>query len=208
MLRFLLSSVLLLVVISCSPKIIKGLEERPSEISQITNPYFADSSKDYVYKAKIDIYGRYFGGILIIKKLNDTSHRVVFTTEFGSKLFDFLYEGDTFTKKFIVSDLDRKIIVNTLEKDFRILITEKVDVQSQFDSEALMILYKSNFGNRFNYYLVDKETKELKGIANSSKYKEKLVIAFEELEGDVAEKITIDHLNIKLKIDLEYLKKN
>ncbi|MGJ8664957.1 MAG: hypothetical protein ACSHW7_01200 [Patiriisocius sp.] len=208
MLRFLLSSFLLFAVISCSPKIIKGLEERPSEISQITNPYFADSSKDYVYKAKIDIYGRYFGGILIIKKLNDTSHRVVFTTEFGSKLFDFLYEGDTFTKKFIVSDLDRKIIVNTLEKDFRILITEKVDVISQYETTAFSRMYKSKYDNRFNYYIFGKNELFLTNIINTSKSKEKVVFAFENIKDNVAEKITIDHLNIKLKIDLKYLKKN
>ena len=80
---------------------------------------------DYVYKAKIDVYGRYFGGILILKKVDENSHRVVFTTEFGSKIFDFLYEGDTFTKNFMIDDLDKKIIVNTLRKDFKILISEK-----------------------------------------------------------------------------------
>ncbi|GEQ85240.1 hypothetical protein ULMS_07480 [Patiriisocius marinistellae] len=204
--RYLLSSVLLFAVFSCSPKILKGLEEQPSEISQITNPYFADTAQDYVYKAKIDVYGKYFGGILIIKKVNDTSHRVVFTTEFGSKLFDFLYEGNTFTKKFIVPDLDRNIIVNTLQKDFKILITEKVDVQSEYISEIPEILYKTEFGNRYNYYGFSDE-KKLVVILNASKSKEKIIFTFQRTNNEVIKKLRIQHLNIKLNIDLEYLNK-
>ena len=88
---FLTSFFLLLVLSSCSLKTTEGLRETPKTQSEIENPYFSDSSKDYVYKAKIDIYGKYFGGILILKKVGDRSHRVVFTTEFGNKIFDFLF---------------------------------------------------------------------------------------------------------------------
>ena len=43
------------------------------EVSQIEvdNPYFSNTYIDYIYKAKIDIYGRKFGGILIIKKIDE-----------------------------------------------------------------------------------------------------------------------------------------
>ena len=173
MIRFLLSSLLVLTLISCGPKVTKGLEV-PVSREKIGSPYFSDLSKDYVYKAKLDIYGNYFGGILIVKKISEAKHRVVFTTEFGSKIFDFLYDGDTFTKNFILPDLDKKIIVNTLEKDFRILITEKKDVVSQYQYSEYNVFEtaKSDGGNLFSENVA---SKQLYSIANAPNGRIKLV---------------------------------
>lgn len=205
MIRFLLSSLLVLTLISCGPKVTKGLEV-PVSREKIGSPYFSDLSKDYVYKAKLDIYGNYFGGILIVKKISEAKHRVVFTTEFGSKIFDFLYDGDTFTKNFILPDLDRKIIVNTLEKDFRILITEKKDVVSQYQYSEYNVFEtaKSDGGNLFSENVA---FKQLYSIANAPNGRIKVLITFNDVEENIAKKININHNNIKLSIALEYFKK-
>ena len=205
MIRFLLSSLLVLTLISCGPKVTKGLEV-PVSREKIGSPYFSDLSKDYVYKAKLDIYGNYFGGILIVKKISEAKHRVVFTTEFGSKIFDFLYDGDTFTKNFILPDLDKKIIVNTLEKDFRILITEKKDVVSQYQYSEYNVFEtaKSDGGNLFSENVA---SKQLYSIANAPNGRIKVLITFDDIEENIAKKISINHNNIKLSIALEYFKK-
>ena len=205
MIRFLLSSLLVLTLFSCGPKVIKGLEV-PVSREKIGSPYFSDLSKDYVYKAKLDIYGNYFGGILIVKKISEAKHRVVFTTEFGSKIFDFLYDGDTFTKNFILPDLDKKIIVNTLEKDFRILITEKKDVVSQYQYSEYNVFEtaKSDGGNLFSENVA---SKQLYSIANAPNGRIKVLITFDDIEENIAKKISINHNNIKLSIALEYFKK-
>ena len=83
MTRFLVISFVLILCNSCALKTTEGLRSAPITKTEITNPYFSSSAIDYIYKAKIDIYGKYFGGILIIKKVTDDMHRVVFTTEFG-----------------------------------------------------------------------------------------------------------------------------
>lgn len=211
MMRFLLISLLTLIVCSsCSLRTLEGFRKTPLTKTEIVNPYFSKLTVDYIYKAKVEIYGRYFGGILIIKKVAEDSHRVVFTTEFGSKIFDFLYEGDTFTKNFMLEHLDRKIIVNTLHKDFKLLISEKVRVLEQFASEKYSI-YKTEKNKRFNFYFVNASEGKLEKLINTSKHKEKVIIVFESSKAsegkNVAEKITINHSNIKLKIELSYFKK-
>ena len=104
MIRFLAISFLAsFLLVSCSLKTTEGLRQVHFNKTVVENPYFSNPEIDYVYKAKIEVYKKNFGGILIIKKTGPESHRVVFTTEFGSKLFDFQFEGDTFTKNFIVS---------------------------------------------------------------------------------------------------------
>jgi len=207
MTRFLIISLLLIVCNSCALKTTEGLRAVEVTNAEVANPYFSNTDIDYVYKAKIEIYGKYVGGILIIKKVEEDSHRVVLTTEFGNKIFDFLYKGDSFTKNFVLEDLDKKIIVNTLQRDFKLLISERSKVEEQFATKGQQI-YKSKSNNRFNFYFFDEKSVILKRIIQTSKRKEKVEIVFTSKRNDLAQKIRINHSNIKLKIDLNYFNKN
>lgn len=207
MMRFLIISCLSsFIFISCSLKTTEGLREVNFNRAEVENPYFSNPEIDYVYKAKIQLYRKNFGGILIIKKLGPENHRVVFTTEFGSKLFDFQFEGDTFTKLFVVEDLDKKFIINILRKDFKLLINESAEVLAVYESKNQKV-YKTQSGKRFNFYFVDDESEKLEKIVNTSKAKEKVEIDFNSSEGNIANIITIKHNKIKLAIDLEKFKK-
>lgn len=206
MIRFLAISFLtILVFSSCSLKTTEGLRKVHFDEIAIENPYFSHAEIDYVYKAKIQLYKKNFGGILIIKKTGANSHRIVFTTEFGSKLFDFQFEGDTFTKNFVVEDLDKKFIINILRDDFKILVNESAPVLAVYESEDERI-YKTQAGDRFNFYFLKKDSETLEKIVNTSKTKEKVEIDFTFSEEDIAEMIAIKHENFKLTIDLEKFK--
>lgn len=207
MIRFLAISLLAtLVLTSCSLKTTEGLRQVRFNEYAIENLYFSNFEIDYVYKAKIEVYGKNFGGILIIKKLGIENHRVVFTTEFGSKLFDFQFEDDTFTKNFIVEELDKKFIINILKDDFKLLVKEQTMVLGVYESENQRI-YKTKNDERFNFYFTNIESEKLQKIVNTSKTKEKLTIDFTSSEGNIADTIAIKHNNIKLTIDLEKFKK-
>lgn len=207
MTRFLAISLVLVLCNSCALKTTEGLRNTPITEIEVINPYFSSSEIDYVYKAKIEIYGKHFGGILIIKKIAENAHRVVFTTEFGSKIFDFLYQGDSFVKNFVIEDLDKKIIVNTLQRDFKLLITERAKVLAQYASEGNLI-FKTKRDNRFNFYFFTVENPVLEKMIQTSKSKEKVEIVFTSTEKVLAQQIGITHSNIKLKIDLDYFNKD
>lgn len=204
MIRFLAISVVFLST-SCSLRTTEGLRQITSVHNEITNPYFANLELDYVYKAKIEVYKKNFGGILIIKKTSPESHRIVMTTEFGSKLLDFEYNGDTFTKNFVVDDLDRKFILNVLQEDFKLLLIENATVVTAYESETNRV-YKAKNGKRFDFYFFGKSSEKLERIVNTTKSKEKVEVDFTSSDGKVAEEITIKHNNIKLRIDLEKFK--
>jgi hypothetical protein len=207
MIRFLAISLLAMVVLtSCSLKTTEGLRQVPFTKIEVENPYFSNAEIDYVYKAKIEVYGKNFGGILIIKKIAAESHRVVFTTEFGSKLFDFQFEDDTFTKNFVIEDLDKKFIINILKDDFKLLVNEKAKILEVYESENQRI-YKTHNDERFNFYFINAGTGQLQKIVNTSKTKEKMEIDFMSSDGKIADTIAIKHSNIKLTIDLEKFKK-
>jgi hypothetical protein len=74
------------------------------------------------FTASVDIVGRHLSGLLFIKEMPDQSKRVVFTSETGITFFDFEFQGDDFQVKQIIPQLRKKIITNTLRKDFETLL--------------------------------------------------------------------------------------
>ena len=205
--RFLPISILFLLITSCSLQTTKNLIVKEVSQIEVDNPYFSNTYIDYIYKAKIDIYGRKFGGILIIKKIDENSHRVVFTTEFGNKLFDFLFENDTVINNFVIEELDKKFIVNTLQNDFKLLVSQKNKVLNQFDS-GLEDIYKTIDGKQFNFYFINKKSHTLDKITRTSKSKVIVEVLFSNVESVIANSILIHHKNIKLNIALELFKKD
>jgi len=199
---FLITSSSLLT--SCAVGTVKGLEKKIPQVKSYDVGYFSDPKTDYVYKAHISIYGKDFGGIFIAKKINDTLYRTAFTTEFGNKLFDFEITDDSFKVNYIMEELDRKIIVNTLKRDFMLLLKKHHEIEEQYEDNQ-EIIYKSADKGRYNYLFIDKATGKLSKIVNTTKSKEKIVVNFSKENNILAKNIVIDHKSIKLKIELNYI---
>ncbi|HEU0124703.1 MAG TPA: hypothetical protein VFQ56_00220 [Flavobacterium sp.] len=203
--QFLLINCFLAIVLVSCGSVTKNYTPKKLDKTAVEVPYFSDSKTDYVYKTNISVYGNELSGIFIAKKINDTTHRIVFTTEFGNKLMDFEISENAFKVNSIVSELDRKILINTLKEDFRLLLKKQYLIQEQFENESAEI-YKSKDGKRDNYIFISKKEQKLEKIVHASKTKEKFTLLFNSENNIFAEKIQIIHQNIKLKIELNYFK--
>ncbi|WP_426483390.1 hypothetical protein [Flavobacterium sp. 2] len=203
--QFLLINCFLAIVLVSCGSVTKNYTPKKLDKTAIEVPYFADPNADYVYKTNITVYGHEMSGIFIAKKINDTTHRVVFTTEFGNKLLDFEIAEKTFKVNSIVSELDRKILINTLTEDFRILLKKDFLIQEQFENVDFNI-YKSADDGRDNYLFFSKKDQKLEKVVRSSKTKDKITITFTLENDNFAKKVVILHQNIKLKIELNYFK--
>jgi phosphoribosylformylglycinamidine (FGAM) synthase PurS component len=195
---------LVLVLSSCASNVVKGYTPVPLEKKTVEIPYFSNSKMDYVYKANISVYGNELTGIFIAKKINETTHRVVFTTEFGNKLLDFEISENDFKVNSIAEELNRKILINTLKEDFRLLLRKNYLIETQFEN-ATDKVYQSREGNKYNYLFVSKANEKQYKIVHSSRTKEKISISFDSENNIFAERVIIQHKNIKLKIELNYL---
>jgi hypothetical protein len=199
--RYLLSSSLLILCFSCAsyPKK-NGFRETVLQQKIITNPYFSNAAKDYVYKSNIEAFGNSFSGILIIKKLGDEHHRIAFTTEMGNKIFDFSFQSDDFKMNHILKKMDKKILINILKNDFQVLVKEKPSIEKVFQKDSNSI-YKTNIENKKCYHFLSKE--KLKKVVRVGNGKEKVEFIFSEINDNIAQHIQILHKNIKLKISLK-----
>jgi hypothetical protein len=188
---------------SCSLPLTKGLLEYAPKKEYVVNGYFSNEENDYIYKAKLKILKYHFGGILIIKKLDNEHYRVVFTTEFGNKLFDLEFIRDDFQVNYM---MNKKFILNMLQNDFQTLLTQNIRVDDQFSNE-MEDIYRSNLGNRQNYYVFSKETRLLTKIVNASQSREKLIISFLVTEKGISKSINLSHRKFKARMDLNYIGK-
>jgi len=202
--RFLINSCIFLLFLSCSQPTTKGLLEQKSDKKEVYNNYFSNSDIDYIYKAKLQIFDNRFGGILIIKRIDKEHYRIVFTTEFGNKLFDLDYDGDSFQVKYIVDELNKNRFTNILQHDFQLLIQQNNLVEKEFISKA-HVIYRSNLTNNSNYYFYLQSDNKLKKIVRASKRKEKLTIEFDNIESQIAKKISLIHHNFDMRIDLIFI---
>ncbi|MDR6966079.1 hypothetical protein J2X31_000072 [Flavobacterium arsenatis] len=204
MIRFLQISLLSFFLVSCKSYQVENAVAKELFVKEYKNLYFSDSKTDYVYKATIEVYGNQLSGIFIAKRISDITHRVVFTTDFGNTLLDFELSENDFKVNYIQEDLNRKIIINTLRDDFRLLLKENHTVQEIFENDE-NIIYKSADKKGFNYFFESKVDKKLTKIINASKSKEKIILGFESKSTIFAQSITIQHKNIKLKITLNQI---
>ena len=204
--RFLIINLFILCLFSsCAISTVKGLSEYDAEVTEFSNPYFANADIDYVYKTKIKAYNNDFGGILIIKKIKENNHRIVFATNFGNKIFDFELINNEMKTHFIMKELDRKIIINTLKRDFQTLTQEHNKINKAFSDDEGHLIFQSKTEKRFNHYFVNQQTKKLTQIINTNHSKEKVILSFSNIKNSIAENINIQHLTAPIEINISYL---
>lgn len=194
-----LSFLLFLMACGSYPKK-NNLKEAEIATKEIRNPYFSDPSKDFVYKARVMLQKIEFGGLFIVKKLGPDNHRVVITTEMGNKILDFSFKGDKFTVNYMLEEMNRKVLVNTLKRDFRTLITEDFTVLRAFAKDDMNI-FEANY-NKKKYFYFYKDG-QLEKIIWASGKKEKTEYLFLEATGNLTKEIQIIHKNIPLQITLK-----
>ena len=198
--RFLLISICFIFVSCGSFSKKQNFQLDHSATKIIENPYFSDQAKDYVYKASIDVYDNSFGGLLIIKKMSEQEHRIAFTTEMGNKLFDFSFFKDNFKVNFILDELNKKILINILKKDFNVLITENLSVLNVFTEDNNRIFETSINENKYYYYF---SGSQLNQVIKTKNGKENVRFLFSKINNHLAKDIEITHNNIKLQIKLK-----
>lgn len=149
----------------------------------------------------MDIYKNHVSGILILKKINETTHRVVLTSDFGNKLIDFEISNDDFKLNYVLPDLDKKIVINFLKNDFQQLLKRQYHVTESFENENSKI-YLSKVDKKIYYLFFNKENGLLKQIIYTKNNKEKIDFTFDAKKHIFADSIDLQHKDFKINIKL------
>lgn len=193
-------SLVLVLAASCKSYQLTDVKPVPAKEKTVENLYFS-STEDYVYKCQMDIYKNHVSGILIIKKLNETTHRVALTSDFGNKLIDFEISDQNFKLNYVLPDLDKKIVINFLKNDFQQLLKRQYPVSESFENENAKI-YLSKIDNKSYYLFFNKDNNMLKQIIYTKNNREKIDFTFDAKKHIFADSLNLQHKDFKINIKL------
>ncbi|WP_294285927.1 hypothetical protein [uncultured Chryseobacterium sp.] len=206
LLRNLAYSLIFILFASCKTYKITDAKPVLNTEKTVENLYFS-SKEDYVYKCQMDIYKNHVSGILILKKINQTTHRVVLTSDFGNKLIDFEISETDFKLNYVLPDMDKKIVINFLKNDFRELLRQQYPVKETFENGNSKI-YLSEIDQKSYYLFFNKENKLLQQIVYTKNNKEKIDFTFEAKKHIFADSLNLQHKDFKINIKLFQITEN
>ncbi|HEX8515858.1 MAG TPA: hypothetical protein VF868_06635 [Bacteroidia bacterium] len=188
-----------------------GKLKKAGDLSAFTpSPIFGDNFNSFLFKTNMTAYGRDFSGLLMTKQMAPGDYRVIFTTELGMKLFDFGFKDTSFTLYYCVPQFNKPKLLNTIREDISILLMNGIKENSfeKFeDTNGLQSIYRCRDGKFYNYYFYEKQGNRLVKIEHSKKRVKKIIFTLANYQDDFPNAILIKHYNIKLKIELNLLKK-
>lgn len=199
---------ILLFLVSCSGSY-KNLSKTEYSSDQIKNiPYALPlSEKTLIYKTDISFYKNDISGLLIIKKTDENIYRIALTTQFGLKIFDFELNHGTLIVKYCVESLNKKVIINTFQDDFNLLlmqiIPEKIyTIEDPMQNQKLWQLKKGKLN--FNYIL-NIESEKIENINIRKRNSKKISVGLHEYKGNIPRSISLEHHTIKLNMNLKLI---
>ncbi len=188
-----------------------------SRLSEVKNTYpkplkslFGDNFNSFLFKTNITVYGKDFSGLLVTKQMSPQDYRVIFTTELGMKLFDFEFKDTAFTLHYCVPQFNKPKLLKVIQHDIETLLMSNVANKKEVeyaDKKGLYNVQKVELDKGQNYYFTEKSSQHLVKIEHAKKRIKKTTFTLSNYQTDFPGNILIKHHDIKLKIELNLLKK-
>lgn len=191
----------ILFQISCA-SYTKSFEPKEKTVETFTPDYLKDF-QEATFKISIEAFENHFGGIMVAKKLKRNHYRFAFLNEFGGKMMDFEILNRELKLNYAVEQLNRKIILNMLEKDFSMLFSEEVLIKNEFAQNELRMLEVEKFSGNKSLFFELNQAGNLQKIT-LAKNKEKASITLINNDKHLSD-IEISHGDLPIKIYLHLL---
>lgn len=160
--------------------------------------------KTALYSAGIDIVGNHISALLFIKVMPDSSYRVVFTNEAGVTFLDMGFLRDGTVKVYtVVKQLDRRAVINTLRKDFELILGLPFKSR-QFAryTNGDEVYYAVGQKKERAYFITNKDCAYLQRLERGSKRKRVVSVAVSRHGYPEPEKIEVTHHTFNMQIKL------
>jgi hypothetical protein len=158
------------------------------------------------YHASIEVTGKHISGLLLIKTMPDSTQRVVFTNEAGITFFDFGFSHDDFKVYTILRRLNRQPVVQTLRKDFELVLGLPFRQKNWLSWTAGQEIYFGTRQGQQTAYFVTDEKCTLTRLEWGSKRKRRVSVSVTG-HYPAPEKIELIHHTFSMQIALTRLEK-
>lgn len=191
-----------LVLFSGCAGLYKKLPRTPVDANCLQK--FKPVFESVLYNAQVDLTTRHLSGLLFIKKMPDSSTRIVFSGETGLTYFDFSFAGNGDFKVYrILDQMNKKPVIKTLRKDFELLMLEHPEraAYALTDSAFAYIAFPQKKGTY--YYITDKKCEQLIRMERASRTKVVVEATMNHPAQGSPDTIGISHRNFHFDIGLK-----
>ena len=162
-----------------------------------------------LYSTQVDVIGNHLSGLLLIKKMPDSSTRLVFSNEMGFKFFDFEFSADGNFKVYsVIKQMNKKAVLKTLRKDFELVLMNKLDstrVDVRTDSGLLYYVFPNEKG--YYYYITNQSGDQLLRMERASKRKVVVEAVIQNYINGIPDSVNISHKKFGFIIALKRIER-
>jgi len=160
-----------------------------------------------LFKARFKAYGHHISGLFLLKPMpEDTAIRVLLLSELGLNLLDMEFRHDRFRVVSVDEFLDRKLLLKTLQDDFRTLLLDLRGIDDyrvmKDEKENTEILQFKQGGEKYSYHY-----RKGSGTCKIERRPGPFHRVEMMLTGNGNRVITVRHRGIRLSMDLQQLDK-
>lgn len=204
--RYLLSGSLLLFFFGCSP-VYMQMQTTAGNISGLSK--FKPVFNAALYKTEVDVVGNHLSGLLLIKKMPDSSTRIVFSNEMGLTFFDFGFAADgNFNVYSVIKKMNKKPVIKTLRNDFELILMEHLDtVTASIRTNDGLVYYVFPAAKGYNRYVTDSTGDSLVWMERASKRKTIVQAIMKNYITGTPDTIGISHKTFNFTIGLKRIER-
>lgn len=162
-----------------------------------------------LYAAQVDVAGNHLSGLLMMKKMPDSSTRLVFSNEMGFTFFDFEITSEgVFKVHSVIKKMNKKSVLTTLKKDFELVLMQNLAAENLVVRKSGSLLYYI-FPQKKGYYcyIIDAISNKMVHMERSSERKNVVSAEMKNYYNGMPDTIGITHHNFNFTIGLKKLEK-
>jgi len=202
MIRVLIISIFSLLAFSCKSIKIDDIpkDNYVSNEAVIENTYFATIGEEHIFRANITVFKNELSGLLVVKRIDDQLHRVVLTSDFGNTLFDFSIYKDKYVANYVMSDMNKKFILNILAKDFQLFTAAHLPVSKKI-VDGQQVVYLGSYNKLKTVVIWDTPLERVSRLIYGTPNKAKASYNYTKSE-EGKPILSIEHYNFPMSIKL------
>ena len=203
---YLILSSCLFLVLGCSP-VHKQMQSVTADINVLQK--FEPAFSVALYNTTVDVLGNHLSGLLLIKKMPDSTNRMVVSNEMGFTFFDFEFAADGNLKVYsIIKKMNKRSVIKTLQHDFELVLMNRLDYSNssvRTEKGFLYFIFPQN--NGYNYYITNANGTELVRMERASSKKTIVEAVMKNYINGIPDTIGISHKTFEFNIGLKRIER-
>ena len=186
----------------------RGLPAAGNFSKEKTQLFRGTIKESLVYKTSAQYRDKKFSALTYFNQMNDSAYKIVLLSTFGNTLLEAELWRDKFVLNNVISYLNKKPLLNLLEKDWRLLLKGNFsfDVPEVYkeSQDEIILHYGKHCKNDLYHY--GKNNRALTQIERWKGKSKKVIVNVEAYAENVPQDFTIEHVSLHLSLQMTLLK--